>query len=556
MLSPYLPALSMSALIAPDAPLASPLSDSSWEHTQPLHSPTQSIDSFALQYPHYAHNNNNNQYPQPGPAMSQSDSIHLSNPMFRMRMSPEYGSDVDQQLCLPTHQLFDLPPTPPSPSGSSGGAASVSSSSPPSDHSRLPFGAGAPAVKRRSSPGPPVSKKPRASGERITTKDFVPPDVSGLSKREARLVKNRAAAFLSRQRKREEFETMEVRVAELEQENARLLAMTSGGSSTASTALHSQVQSRPPQPPAELLSEIDQLRAQLAAAEQRERELSSRLSRHSPSTIKMEAPEPQLPSPPTMAASRPSSLQQITHKGEKTGASLSLLVLLCALPSIFSVTAQSGPMPMSGTFPLSGIPSNPFASSSNNVDFGSFLPNEYDWRSPNAMDLDFDFHRQRQHVPGRSPAKKLEFVDTGAEKLGLGNLDITFDAEPSQDGKIRVRIHPSGSSGSSPSASLSSASLSSFDDAMPQSLWDSQPPQSYLGGFDTSSLSSLDSSDPFLGIGGMTSLSEFGFDPAMLAGGMSQTQIPTSTGAKRVRIALKSMPTVGGGAGEWEVELC
>ena len=51
--------------------------------------------------------------------------------------------------------------------------------------------------------------KPR---ERMSTKDFVPPDVSGLSKREARLVKNRAAAFLSRQRKREEFELMEVYV--------------------------------------------------------------------------------------------------------------------------------------------------------------------------------------------------------------------------------------------------------------------------------------------------------------------------------------------------------
>lgn len=215
---------------------------------------------------------------------------------------------------------------------------------------------------------------------------------------------------------------------------------------------------------------------------------------------------------------------------------------------------------MSGTFPLSGIPSNPFASSSSNIDFGSFLPGEYDWRSPNAMDLDFDFHRQRQHVPGRSSARKLEFVDAGAEKLGLGNLDITFDAEPSQDGKIRVRIHPSGStSASSPSASSSIASLSSFDDAMPQSLWESQTPHPYLGSFDTSSsLSSLDSSDPFLGIGGMTSLPEFGFDPAMLAGGMPQTQaqVPTPTGAKRVRIALKSMPTIGGGAGEWEVELC
>ena len=53
-------------------------------------------------------------------------------------------------------------------------------------------------------------KKSRAppSGP-ISTKDFIPPDVSGLSKREARLVKNRAAAFLSRQRKREEFEGLE-----------------------------------------------------------------------------------------------------------------------------------------------------------------------------------------------------------------------------------------------------------------------------------------------------------------------------------------------------------
>ncbi|KAH7105491.1 hypothetical protein BKA62DRAFT_689869 [Auriculariales sp. MPI-PUGE-AT-0066] len=68
-----------------------------------------------------------------------------------------------------------------------------------------------------------ASKKPRAPPrERILVKDFVPPDVSGLNKREARLIKNRAAAFLSRQRKREEFETMEVRVGELEAENARL----------------------------------------------------------------------------------------------------------------------------------------------------------------------------------------------------------------------------------------------------------------------------------------------------------------------------------------------
>lgn len=59
---------------------------------------------------------------------------------------------------------------------------------------------GAPAPKRqRAAPSGPIS-----------TKDWVPPDVTGLNKREARLVKNRAAAFLSRQRKREEFEAMEM----------------------------------------------------------------------------------------------------------------------------------------------------------------------------------------------------------------------------------------------------------------------------------------------------------------------------------------------------------
>jgi len=79
---------------------------------------------------------------------------------------------------------------------------------------------GAPSAKRArtagsskqasgSENGTPAPTK-RRGGTRISVADFVPPDVSGLSKREARLVKNRAAAFLSRQRKREEFEQMEV----------------------------------------------------------------------------------------------------------------------------------------------------------------------------------------------------------------------------------------------------------------------------------------------------------------------------------------------------------
>jgi hypothetical protein len=189
--------LTMSQIISSDS-LTSPISDSSWD--QPLFSPTSNIETFTLNYPHYAH--------PPSPPYSvgsvSSTSPQPPNRALGMRMSPDFTSEKDQ-LCLPTHQVFELPlapHTPPSP---------VSPTSP--DYPHLLLSPSAPAVKRPSSPvHHPITatKKPRSSGERISTKDFVPPDVTGLSKREARLVKNRAAAFLSRQRKREEFESMEM----------------------------------------------------------------------------------------------------------------------------------------------------------------------------------------------------------------------------------------------------------------------------------------------------------------------------------------------------------
>jgi hypothetical protein len=190
----------------------------------------------------------------------------------------------------------------------------------------------APSSKRELSPVPSTTKKPRAAGERITTKDFIPPDVSGLSKREARLVKNRAAAFLSRQRKREEFETMEVyvkyisspnikrlmsrfrsRVAELEQENAALRAIAQNGSTSHSKKSHDND---------ELLSEIEELRAQLAAAGERELELSAELERQAESRdapIKIESAEPHFPPSPIARAAPVSS-------PHKSGASLGLMV--------------------------------------------------------------------------------------------------------------------------------------------------------------------------------------------------------------------------------------
>lgn len=103
--------------------------------------------------------------------------------------------------------------------------------------------------------------------------------------------------------------TLFSRVAELEQENARLACLTQGA-----PAQQEDTQ--------ELLSEIDQLRAQLAAAERRERELSSQLSRRPP-TVKMEAPDGRLP--PTSPV-RASSFQSTPKSDSRTSASLSLLV--------------------------------------------------------------------------------------------------------------------------------------------------------------------------------------------------------------------------------------
>lgn len=101
------------------------------------------------------------------------------------------------------------------------------------------------------------------------------------------------------------------RVAELEQENARLLALAQGGGS--------KVESQH-----ELLSEVEQLRAQLAAAQKREQELSEALSHKASRTspVKSETVEPQLSVTPSRNPS------QLLHK---SSASLGLMVRLLRL---------------------------------------------------------------------------------------------------------------------------------------------------------------------------------------------------------------------------------
>src|SRR6266404_9648917 len=103
---------------------------------------------------------------------------------------------------------------------------------------------------------------------------------------------------------------MHSRVAELEQDNARLQAL-------AHKSVSQHGNSR------ELISEIEQLRAQLVAAEQRERELSSQLSKR-PLNVKTELSDPRLPTSPPRHPAFP--IQPKSSTSDKTSASLSLLV--------------------------------------------------------------------------------------------------------------------------------------------------------------------------------------------------------------------------------------
>ncbi|KAJ7169059.1 hypothetical protein C8R43DRAFT_116152 [Mycena crocata] len=517
--------LSMSHLIACDAPLLSPTD-------YPQYSPTQ--DPYSSQY--YCASS----LPPSPPTSIDDDSPAPAARMLKLPVN-------DSLHCVPTHQLFDFPQVSPSPSESPS----------PGHHPRLSISINPVACKRSASPELGHTKK-RAAGERISSKDFIPPDVSGLSKREARLVKNRAAAFLSRQRKREEFELMEVRVAELEQENARLLAIAKGGSSGNGGAQRRKSDSNDA-----LVSEIEQLRAQLQAAEERERELNAELTAkaasHDVSPVKLEPSEPSFPLSPAPRMQSP----------HKSAASLGLMVLLCALPSLLS-------MPSNSALPTSFSVPHPLPASASSFDFNSYLPSDYDWSHTGGSVMDLDVDDKRRVIDTTATMRKLEFTDTDAGALaGLGGLDISFDASPLDDRKIRVRIHPSSSASSrAPSPGSNYATTKQEN---PFATWfgpdsdssASLSSESYVGvGYPSSS-----GADPFLGVGGYglpyssSSSSPFMYSQDDLSsvdysdsdfGVASEYSVADSTtgGKRRVRIALKSLPASGGEGGEWEVQFC
>ena len=135
--------------------------------------------------------------PQLPPQPQHSQFYHRQQP--QLRLTPPLPTPVTPDSSSSVVLIASPPATPPNQMAFRRESSDSSS-----------FGTKHTSEEATSSTSTPTSaKKPRQC---MSVKDFVPPDVTGLSKREARLVKNRAAAFLSRQRKREEFEMMEMYV--------------------------------------------------------------------------------------------------------------------------------------------------------------------------------------------------------------------------------------------------------------------------------------------------------------------------------------------------------
>ena len=140
------------------------------------------------------------------------------------------------------------------------------------------------------------------------------------------------------------------------------------------------------------------------------------------------------------------------------------------------------------------------------------------------MDLDFDMTNEYSMRSSQSFPFSAA-INGGKLELGDQPFDISFDAISSEDGKIRVRIHPSASTSGSPS------SISS----LPSTPGSASPVLNYI---------KSEQEDPFLGVGGFDFGNELAIDQDV------------SGAKKRIRIALRNMPGEGSEGGEWEVEVC
>jgi hypothetical protein len=221
--------------------------------------------------------------------------------------------------------------------------------------------------------------------------------------------------------------------------------------------------------------------------------------------------------------------------------------LLCALPTLLSqYSGQSAPGSLPARFsiphsaaasrlPLSSLAGSAFDGIGLDMPEFSMLQD-----ADGDMSMSFALPDPDPLAFGAAPpaslandVRTLAFADSAA--LGLGDLDIAFDATPGDDGKIRVRILPQGSQSSRSASPMPSPSPFAFGDA-----------------------------DPILGVPPSAEDDEMGlgwgmpgaFDASSMRFGSPGVPSSLASGKRRVRIALKSMPTPGGEGGEWEVEVC
>ncbi|KAL5638151.1 hypothetical protein ACGC1H_005006 [Rhizoctonia solani] len=340
-----------------------------------------------------------------------------------------------------------------------------------------------PEVAAPTSVSAAAAAAPKRARTQISSKDFVPPDVTGLSKREARLVKNRAAAFLSRQRKREEFEELEKHCQDLEREVARLKA----GQSQSPSKKH---KSDEPEPSQDALAELAQLResnAQLAAQNAQLSAQNAKLAAENARLAQREVCPKIEDEESSLLLSEPSGRREKESKEKHGTGSVALMVLMISL-SLLGKPLASGmsnarakPAPMSLHTPSAPQPSA----------FDYVLPRtnpDYEWlTSPTELDHD-DFASIQPVSLSTSPQSPTTRTLTvqGLETLDIPtdirdfNFSMDVDERDARNVVLAVSNTHSSSSSSSGMSALSSPSSASMDSVWPEPSVDST--MTMLGG--------------------------------------------------------------------------
>lgn len=340
------------------------------------------------------------------------------------------------------------------------------------------------------------------------------------------------------------------RVAQLEQENARLLALARSSSRDSSPTSEPRPAKSESAEPAD--AELASLRSLLAQSRARATELENEVNRlrasGSESTTSSSDAGSDVGSPDGQIQVKRENVG-IDILPKRTGAGLFGVVLLCALPSLLSLPAPVVPYATS-RFSFSNGPGAPTPARGQ---ADSLL----DWT---GMDVDVDGDsgsRRKVHLPlsflnGQTSANDVfqGFASgsgagfASSPSLAQSSTEAEFDVSfvpSSTEGKIRVRIEsPSEPSslvgnGSSPPSSLGSPTLG-FTHTSPSEGWDldfAAPEHSQGIMWDTPSA------------GANVDVSLFSSQPSSVSG----------SGRRRVRIALKNGPVAGAEGGEWEVEV-